>query len=82
MHERPGDRDALLQTAAQRADASLRALENPHLAQRTLRRAPHVDHAVQSRRELDVLTDGKSVVQHALMRDETNLRARRGIPAQ
>ena len=82
MDERACDRYALLKSSTQRAHPGVRALEHPHLAKREVGRTRHVAHAIQTRCQLDVLANRECGVQHALMREEPHLSARRRVRAQ
>ena len=76
VHERARDRYALLQPATQGTDGRIAALEYSHVAKRSLGRGTHVGHAVEARREHDILPHCKRAIEHALVRYETHVSAR------
>ena len=82
VHDRAGDRHALLQSAAQRAHRRVGAVGDAHAARARAARQPRGSgDAVQARRELDVLARGERVVQHARWRTSPTC-ARASAPAR
>src|SRR6185437_2375491 len=82
VDDRPSDRDALLKAAAQLLDGRVGPVGDLHALQGATRRVAHVRHAVEPRRELHVLARRERAVEHALVRDEPDQRARLRVVAQ